>query len=297
MDYKQKFEPKGNKVIHGSGQSLEMFCEYWKAVEKNKPIIYMTYIKIQSLDKWIEKIKREFKAFPNLILQIGLNFIIDGEDKTKQISEGKYDEELDKLFKVIRDFGNPVFIRQGYEFDKAGKYNPKYFVKAWRHFVDKFRKDKIDNIATVWCACPYKGTVPVEPYYPGDDYVDWFGIDVFAAKNFKNNKQTEDFIKLARKHKKPVMIGESSPARTGVDKGQESWNEWFKPYFEFIVNHPNIKAFCYINWDWGKDWKQPEWLNGRIHENETVRKYFVKELKNPRYIHNQRIKDFLKNVY
>jgi len=299
VDYKQKFEPKGDKVIHGAGQSLEMFHEYWKAVENYKPAIYMTYIKIQSMDKWVDKIQKEVNKFPNLILQIGLNFRVEGEDGTKAISEGKYDKELDKMFKVIKDFRNPVFIRLGYEFDKADKYNPKNFIKAWKHFVDKYRKEKINNIANVWCACPYRGTVPVEPYYPGNDYVDWFGIDVFTKRHFANskNKQTEDFLKLAKKHKKPVMIGESSPARTGVDKGQESWDEWFKPYFDWIKNHPNIKAFCYINWDWEKDWKQPEWLNGRIHENEIVRKNYIKELKNPRYIHNQKINNFLEKVY
>ena len=299
MDYKGKFEPKGNKVIHGAGQSLEMFREYWKAVGKNKPLIYMTYIKIQNMDKWVDKIQKEVKEFPNLILQIGLNFRVEGEDKTKEISEGKYDKEFDKLLKVIREFGNPVFIRIGYEFDKAGKYNPDNFIKAWKHFVDKYRNEKINNVANVWCSCPYKGTAPVELYYPGNDYVDWFGIDVFTERHFANstNKQTEAFLKLAKKHKKPVMIGESSPARTGVDKGQESWNEWFKPYFKWMEYHPNIKAFCYINWDWGKDWKQPEWLNGRIHENEIVRKNFVKELSKPKYLHNQDIKKFLEKVY
>ena len=142
MDYKQKFEPRGNKVIHGAGQSLEMFREYWKAVEKNKPIIYMTYIKIQNMGKWVDKIQKEVKEFPNLILQIGLNFRIEGKDGTKDISEGKHDKELNKMFKVIKDFRNPVFIRLGYEFDKADKYNPKNFIKAWQYVVDKYRKDK-----------------------------------------------------------------------------------------------------------------------------------------------------------
>ena len=299
MDYKAKFEPRGTKVIHGAGQSLEMFREYWQAVEDRKPIIYMTYIKIQKLDKWLKKIKKEVKEFPNLILQIGLNFRVESKDKTKEIAAGKYDKEFDKLLQFIKKFENPVFIRIGYEFDKSGKYDAKNFVKAWRHFVNKYRKEKVLNIANVWCACPYKGTASVEPYYPGDEYVDWFGIDVFAVKNFANNsaQQTEKFLKLSEEHRKPVMVGESSPARTGVDKGQKSWNEWFKPYFKWIEDHPNIKAFCYINWDWSKDWKQPEWLNGRIHENKIVRKNFVKELSQRRYIHNQKIKDFLENVY
>ena len=138
MDFKQKYEPKGNRIIHGAGQSIEMFSEYWKAVESFKPIIYMTYIKIQNLDKWIDKIKKEVKQFPNLILQIGLNLRINGEDKTKEISEGKYDKELDKLFSVIDKIKNPVFIRIGYEFDKKGKYTPKKFILAWRHIVDKY---------------------------------------------------------------------------------------------------------------------------------------------------------------
>jgi len=38
-------------------------------------------------------------------------------------------------------------------------------------------------------------------------------------------------------------------------------------------------------------------LNGRIHENEIIRKNFVKALKNLRFIHNQKIKDFLEQVY
>ncbi len=49
MDYKQKFEPKGDKVIHGAGQSLEMFHKYWKAVENYKPAILSDRERICSL--------------------------------------------------------------------------------------------------------------------------------------------------------------------------------------------------------------------------------------------------------
>ena len=83
----------------------------------------------------------------------------------------------------------------------------------------------------------------------------------------------------------------------GVINGKESWDNWFKLYFNFISDHPIIKAFCYINWDWAKDWKQPEWKNGRIQENEYVRKKFVDELKNKKYIHNQPMDKFMKLVH
>lgn len=299
MDYKQKFEPKGNKIIHGAGQSLETFTNYWNAVEEYKPFIYMTYIKLHKLDSWIEKIKIEFAKFPNLMLQIGLNLRMNGEDKNKEISEGKYDPEFDKLVSILKDIKNPIFLRIGYEFDEKGKYNPQDYILAFRYVVNLFRKKKVNNVAFVWNSCPYPGTEVFEPYYPGDEYVDWFGINVFGEKYFrdKSYEPVERFLKMAIKHKKPVIIGESSAIKIGIANGKKIWEEWFKSYFKFIKEHPQIKAFCYINWDWGKDWKQPKWENCRIEENEFVRKKYVSELSKKKYIHNQKIKDFLKEVY
>ncbi|MBT3397918.1 hypothetical protein HOA55_04935 [archaeon] len=291
MNYNQKYEPKGNRVIHGAGQSPEAFSKYWKAVEDYKPAIYMTYAKIQKIEHWINKIKIELKDYPNIMLQIGFKLLAEGDgDITPEILEGKYDKEIDDFLNTVKELKNPTFLRIGYEFDKKGKYNPKSFVKAWKYVVEKIRKAKIENIATVWCACPFNGTDPVEQFYPGDDYVDWFGIDVFFARHITGKyKPVEDFLKLAKKHKKPVMVGESTAAGVGVIDGEKSWKDWFEPYFKWIHDHKHIKAFCYINWDWIKDktWGSPgTWGNCRIEENEIVRKKFVKELSNPVYVHN-----------
>lgn len=294
VNFNQKFEPEGNKVIHGAGQNLETFSNYWEAVENYKPLIYMTYAKIPKIQNWIEKIKIESKKFPNLMLQIGLKLLdADGKDKTSDVLAGKYDEDLDNFFKTIKELEKPSFIRIGYEFDKMGKYDAKNFVKAWKYIVDKFRKAGVDNVAAVWCACPYKGTDTVEKFYPGDDYVDWFGIDVFSARHFKGSqyKPVEDFLELAKKHKKPVMVGESTAAGVGVLNGEKSWEDWFKPFFKWIHNHKQIKAFCYINWDWliDKTWGSPgTWGNCRIENNEIVRKNYIKELSKPCYIHNKK---------
>ena len=288
VNFKQKFEPK-EKILHGAGQSLETFSRYWKAVEEYKPCIYMTYIKFQHLDEWINKIKKEVKVFPKVMIQIGLNLRIDGEDKTKEISEGKYNKELKKLAKTIKEIKNPVFIRIGYEFDAKEKYVPQNYILAFRYIVNYFRKNNIYNVASIWCSCPYNGTEPFEPYYPGDKYVDWFGIDVFGVELFKDSKYKpiKEFLKMATTHKKPVMIGESSAIKIGIENGEKIWKDWFIPYFKWIGDNPQIKAFCYINWDWAKDWKTPRWMNCRIEENEFVRKKYVKELSNPIYIHAQ----------
>ncbi|MEK6893564.1 MAG: glycosyl hydrolase [Nanoarchaeota archaeon] len=227
VNFKQKFEPEGNKIIHGAGQSIETFSRYWEAVGKYKPRIYMTYIKFQCLDDWIKKIRKEIKLFPNLMIQIGLNLRINGEDKTKEISEGKYDKELKKFAETISEIKNPVFVRIGYEFDAKERYAPKNYILAFRYIVSYFRKNNLDNIASVWCSCPYNGTEPFEPYYPGDEYVDWFGIDVFGVELFKDSKYKpiEEFLKMAIQHKKPVMIGESSAIKIGIENGEKIWKE------------------------------------------------------------------------
>jgi len=62
MDFNQKFEPKGNKVIHGAGQNIRTFSNYWNAIGKNKPIIYMTYVKIEKIQYWIDKIKVDLES-------------------------------------------------------------------------------------------------------------------------------------------------------------------------------------------------------------------------------------------
>lgn len=305
MYFDQKFEPPSGKVLHGAGQSPEQFKKYWDAVEDYKPVIYMIYNRINEIkEKFQGKINEAKKISPNLMLQIGLNLKARSiGEQCKQITNGEHDEEILFLIKIIKDYKNPVFLRIGYEFNNpTHEYSPNDFISAWKYVVDLFRKNDVKNVAFVWSCCTAfsRNINEVMKYYPGDNYVDWFGDNLFGKRYFTegNNPEiiTENFLKEAEKHRKPVMIGESSPARTGVDKGKESWDGWFKQYFKWINNHQIIKAFCYINWDWGKDWKQPEWLNGRIEENEEVRKRYVRELSKKGYIHLKGIDKLLKSL-
>ncbi len=291
MYFGQKFEPKENRIIHGAGQSVEQFRKYWNIMECSRPAIYMFYLKINTVAEKLGRIKEEVKEFPGLALQIGLNLKIkDGGEKTREIVMGEYDKEILSLIDFMKKSKRLFFLRIGYEFNNPDhNYKSKEFVLAWKHIVDLFRRNKVDNVAFVWDACTAfnKDIKDVMYYYPGDEYVDWFGNNLFGAQHFENDgdKITEDFAKESEQHKKPLMICESSAIRSGVLSGKESWDAWFKPYFKWIKSHPVVKAFCYINWDWAIDWKQPEWGNGRIEENEFVKNSYLKELSDKRYVH------------
>lgn len=279
MTFNQKFEPDDGKILHGAGQSPDAFLRYSEAVGKFKPVAYMAYIRINEIsEKLKSKIEEMKKINPKLMLQLGLNLKAKNiGQQCKEVNESKYDPELRLMINLVKELKNSVFLRIGYEFNNPSHgYEPIEFISAWKHIVDLFRKSNCENVVFVWDACTAfsKDVEEIMKFYPGDAYVDWFGDNFFGVQHFKDNKDkvTEEFYKESEKHKKPFMIAESSAIKTGTLKGEESWEAWFKPYFNWIKSHPNTKAFFYINWDWAVDWKQPEWGNCRIEENEEVSK-------------------------
>jgi len=289
---KNKFEPKDNKILHGAGQDFKAFKNYGNSVENYKPKLYMTYVQIKWLNtNWFKNLKKEIKNFPGVWLQIGLSMTDthSGEPEKHyedKVAEGEYDKKIDLFLEEIKKLKIPCFVRLGYEFNGLSwyGYQPKTFVKAWKHVINKARKNKLNNVAWVWHYAA-SGEKNYVDYYPGDNYVDWWAITIFSIDDLKKVKL---FIKDAKKHKKPIMIAESSAQYIGTKNGQESWNKWFKPFFNFIDKTSEIKAFCYINWNWAEKYKLwKKWGDCRIEENEIVKKKYIKELSKKKYIHNK----------
>jgi len=308
MDFKQKFEPKGNRVIHGAGQEGDLFKyaddfkDYWNTMGNKRPVLFMTYIQLKYVNAaWFELIKKQIKDFPNVLLQIGLSMsdTHSGEPEKhyeQEVPKGKYNQNIIEFCKGIRDLRVPCFVRPGYEFNGLSwyGYQPKTFVRAWKYLIEKVRESNVENIAWVWHYSP-EGESNYMDYYPGDDCVDWWATTIFSSKHLKDNEQ---FIKDAEKHRKPVMIAESSARGIGTIQGKESWNKWFKPYFEWISNNPIVKSFCYINWDWSTKqeiWK--EWGDCIISHNELVKEKYLQELSKGIYINNMSMEEFLKLVH
>jgi hypothetical protein len=158
-----------------------------------------------------------------------------------------YDDLIRAVGRVIRDFGDPVFVRIGFEFNGSWNgYHPGIYPKAFRKFVDLLREEA-NNFATIWCYEPNGpddfdavGSDGQPLWYPGDDYVDWFGIDLFQHTQFVSNADSQSarlatgsdraqvrpggrtgsrasetpydrtvrFLEMARQHGKPVYLSE-----------------------------------------------------------------------------------------
>ena len=103
------------------------------------------------------------------------------------VIEGRHDAYIKKFAEAAKAWGKPFFLRFNWEMNggwfawaegvngnKAGEY-----VAAWRHVHDIFTAVGATNATWVWCpnVDPENQFQDLGALYPGDDYVDWTGLD------------------------------------------------------------------------------------------------------------------------
>ncbi|MBC7903766.1 MAG: hypothetical protein H7Y27_10095, partial [Gemmatimonadaceae bacterium] len=197
-----------------------------------------------------------------------------------------------ELCLAIKEWGIPCYIRVGYEFNgRWNGYDPAAYRQAFIRISTAFRENKVDNAALLWCFATDGGADFIS-FYPGDEYVDWWSIDLFSENHFADPKTTA-FLDSALIHRKPVMIGESTPRKVSVQGGEQSWNRWFQPFFKLIKQHPHVKGFCYINWDWTTT-RWSDWGDGRIEANSFIKEKFLDEMRSDLYLHGMKKKKLKK---
>ncbi len=281
--------PINDDAVNNNYPSWQAFHYYCGAMPAGKrPVIYMSYHDLyrdapvaDNMD-FIENHMRDLEAaFPelDLILQLGLD--IHPEWDT---ANGRYDTELHTMCQKLNQYGRPVYIRIGYEFNGPWNgYDPAGYRQAFIRVTDIIRDNNV-NAATVWCASPPPTEWEREAYYPGDEYVDWWSWDIFEAGRDCTDPKVQQFLTWADQHGKPVMIGESSAAGVGVHDGQADWNNFFVPYWNVIRNSPGVKAFCYIDWDWSRTpWSG--WGDCRVEANPVVLSNWIQETASPLIAH------------
>lgn len=297
--YSAKLEPV-MKVLHGAGQ-----CQWNSSVEdyrktlqgKYDPVIINDYITVmvskKGADAFSDNIRKWLAKFPNYtVFQLGLELggyeYDDGpfQDLSENVAGGAYDENLRYLFNVLNTLNVPVYIRIGYECNGSWNHYPTdSYKRAYQHVTNLIRSSNLNShAASIWCISA-GGNSSYMDWYPGDQFVDWWAIDLFVSKRLTSSL-TKRFLADADARRKPVMIGESSASDTGVSDGQASWDQWFEPYFELIRKSPGIKAFNYINWDWTRYPKQYQgWRDSRIGKNALIARLYAHELASPLFLH------------
>lgn len=315
-----KFEPPDGSVLHGAGQHWqESFDEYELALGSGgvKPYIAKRYTGIwdrypklwlEGTITWAQLEQHHFQPLrtwlagqQGLMPELSINFeLYQNIFGDMVIPTGVLDPVIVETARIVRDFGQPIFIRPGYE-PAAFHYTPgQPYIDSYKRIVDIFRQEGVDNAAYIWCAGQAGGLNMASEgvWFPGDAYVDWIGIDLFSPESIlpdpgstlPYNPSLWTMLELAKRWRKPVILSETSAIIPGgitdnsPASAQAYWDQWFGPFFQLIHDNPRIKAFNYINWNWPTEgW--PVWWDARISNNTTLAGMISTELSTPRYLH------------
>lgn len=197
----------------------------------------------------------------------------------------KFDKYIRTWAKEIKAWGKPLFLRFAHEFNiefypwtiLKNKKQPDRYIKAFRHVRNIFTEEGVTNVKWVWCPMNY--SYPAEDWndyinaYPGDEYVDWIGIDGYnwgTTKEWSKWQSLGDLFlepvtRLSRKYPtKPIMIAEFSSSEKGGNKA-----EWIKEIPGFLkTNLRNVKSIIWFDIKKEDDWR----VNSTVQSQEAFKR-------------------------
>ena len=293
VNFGARLEPEG-VVMHGAGQSADAFAAYWNAMPASgKPAVYMDYINLAGLAaNWSDSLKAQLQLYPNsfIVPQVGLsltNGVGTGGAYDAGVAAGAYDAQIANLVTGLERLAMPVYLRIGYEFNGTAwnGYTPATYNQAFIRITNAIRAANLE-VATVWDAsadASDAGITNYMDYYPGDAYVDWYGMNMYGVSMFNNDAALTSFFVMAVAHQKPVMLAEQSPRYVGAQNGATSWNGWFAQFFNFMAATPVVKQFDYIDWNWINYPEWSTWGDARLETDAAtyVRTLYVAQMANP----------------
>ncbi len=185
-------------------------------------------------------------------------------DYLDAILNKRFDSYFIKWAKECKKWGKPVFIRPGFEMNGnwfSWNGNPDKFKAVWQYLHNLLKKEGCHNVVWVWSpgvkSFPDEKWNQMEQYYPGDQFVDWIGLDGYNWGDEDPKRPYSKWIKfseifnkaLKRLNKlapgKPVMIAEIGCA----ESASRSKAEWIEDAFKNINNSPELKLLIWFNYD------------------------------------------------
>jgi len=248
-----KFEPPTGcyvgAFVEKDDRVLGDFAEFEKLTRK-KHASYFTYVGYGRLfpAEWVEKVKG-CGAAPHLALEPneGLDPVKD-DDYLRQWARDAYAADC------------PIFLRFASEMNgswSAYYGNPKQYVEKFR-LVHDVMEQLAPNVALVWTpfAVPQRN---LQAYYPGDDYVDWVGVNIYSVYVHNGDPgqpaSEEDpigflrFIYETYAERKPIQISEFAATHfcRAVNRSTETFAvAKMKRFYQTIAqSFPRVRM---INW-------------------------------------------------
>ena len=174
-----------------------------------------------------------------------------------EIASGRRDDEIARQADAFKALGSPVLLTLHHEPEDDVEANgtPAEFRAAWRHWAGIYRARGVTNVSLTWIAMAYsfaRDASRAESFYPGDDVVDWLGVDGYnwytacQSADWRSFAQVfSNFRGWAADHPKPVFVAEVGSAEDRSDPTRKG--RWIDELASTLQGWPEIKAVAWYN--------------------------------------------------
>jgi len=229
----------------------------------------------------------------NHVIEIAINMPREN-DSLKEVVDKKNDKYIIETMKYIAELNCPVLLRIGGEMNVWGNLaEPELFKQAFRKLANTARK-YCPNAATVFSPnFASNFYVTVDEYYPGDEYVDWVGVSLYATqymsaetlreatdaeKLFYSNGEYSNMIAQMAEivelygARKPIMIAESGVSHSingNVGANMTNFaNRQLQILYTYLnMVYPQVKCVLHFDTNLGESGRYDFSLSG----NPTVK--------------------------
>jgi len=133
--------------------------------------------------------------------------VLDPDSCMVHVVHGEFDAYIKSWARAVARSRNPVLLRPMHElgnpwyaWSSPNGNDPNLQIEAWRHIVGIFRSQGARNAAFVWT--PYDALDTLA--WPGGEWVDWVGLDVFNYGDMEHENGWLDFKRLLEHQLEPV---------------------------------------------------------------------------------------------
>lgn len=187
----------------------------------------------------------------------------------EEVANGAQDAAIRAWAKKAKAWGYPFLFAPWWEMNGTWYHwgRDPHFVAAWRHFHDLVEEEGAKNVTWIWItnAIWWDSESDPAPYYPGDEYVNWVGMDSYnwglnplqPDRWFTPEHAYDPTLERLKEIApgKPVCICETSSTEYGGNKA-----DWIREVLtNYLPQHPEIKAYLWFNWNMAWDAGRRDW--------------------------------------
>ena len=188
--------------------------------------------------------------------------------RLSRIAEGAFDADLRRWAEGLKDYGKPVIVRFAHEMNgdwypwgvHVNGNTPQSYIDAWRHVRSILISPGSQNLSMVWAPMAAVSGIPgFDDAYPGDDYVDYLGIDGYNwGDDGKHGWASPEFIftdaftTLRTLGDHPILITEVASAD---DPDPSRKAKWITDFIAMATREPQVDGMVWFQANKERDWR------------------------------------------